>query len=186
MTTPALASPSFWVTLLGLGLVPHDPNQQIALLAARGAILSALAAVAATVIAPLVAYYTTRTQIRANLVSANRQAWINALRDDLSELFELFTFLFLLRPGTFNGEDGLKFIMEKRSKIRLLIIRIRLRLNPTEKLSKALLDAITQLQNVAQSMGSGSDAEFDKWMEATIANAQEILKSEWKRVRSGQ
>jgi hypothetical protein len=176
------------VQLLGLGLTPSDPNQQIALLAARAAILSAVAAIAATVLAPAIAYYTSRTQIRANLVSANRQAWINALRDDLAELFELFTFLFLLRAGTFGGDQGVRLMMDKRSKIRLLTNRIRLRLNPKEEPSKLLLEAIDSLARVPHGTAVSGEAEalFNQWMEAAVAAAQTILKSEWKRVKKGQ
>jgi hypothetical protein len=133
-------------------------------------------------------YLTTRLQIRADLVSANRQAWINGLRDDLSELSELLTFLFLLRPGTFSGEEGNRFRMEKRSKVRLLINRVRLRLNPEEEPSTRILQAINQLRVTADAGANASEAEatFEQWMEAAIANAQEILKAEWKRVKKGK
>jgi hypothetical protein len=174
----------FWQTAGG----SLDPTAQIALLAARAAILSALAAVAALIISPLITFWTTRSQIRANLVSANRQAWINALRDDLSELFELVTWLFLLRPGTHSGEEGYKYVAERRSRIRLLKNRVRLRLNPTEDTSAALLSSIEKLHSLAHGGATGDDreVEFNDQMETAVANAQEILKSEWKRVKKGQ
>lgn len=174
----------FWQTASG----PLDPTAQIALLAARAAILSAIAAVAALVISPFITFWTTRAQIRANLVSANRQAWINALRDDLSELFELVTWLFLLRPGTHSGEEGYKYVAERRSRIRLLKNRVRLRLNPNEATSTALLASIEKLHTLAHG-GATTDErenEFNDQMESSVASAQEIMRAEWKRVKKGQ
>jgi hypothetical protein len=123
-------------------------------------------------------------QIRANLVSANRQAWINALRDELAELFELLTWQYLQRPGTFTGEEGYRYEAEKRGRIRQLIIKIRLRLNPRETDSQALLDQLGALQSAAGRVQHG-ETDFDDMLEAAVAMAQRILKQEWNRVKQG-
>jgi len=101
--------------------------EMIPILTPIAAILTALAAV---IISPFVTYLTARRQIRANLISANRQAWIDKLRDELSELFELLTWQFLQRAGTYSGEEEHRYEAEKRSRIRLLKNKVRLRLNP--------------------------------------------------------
>jgi hypothetical protein len=110
------------------------------------------------------------------------------LRAELSELFELLTFIFLLRSGTFDGVDGLKYRLEKRSRIRLLINCIRLRLNPEEEPSQRLLEAINTLRPIADNGALSDDAEpqFNRWMEAAVSLSQEILKTEWKRVKKGR
>jgi hypothetical protein len=143
------------------------------------AVAAILTALAAVIVSPFVTYLTTRKQIRANLISANRQAWIDKLRDELAELFDLLTWQFLQRPGTFSGEEGLKYESEKRSRIRLLKNKVRLRLNPLEPDSQALLKSLDDLQ-------AADDANFDRLMEKAVANSQSILKTEWKRVKKGR
>jgi hypothetical protein len=145
-------------------------------LAVLAAVMTALAA---TIITPIIPYFTARKQIRATLVSANRQAWINALRDELAELFELLTWRLLQRPGTLSGEEGYKYEAEKRSRIRFLINKIRLRLNPLEPDSQALLEYLSKLC-------SADESTFDELMERAVAKGQEILKTEWRRVKKGQ
>jgi hypothetical protein len=83
-----------------------NPATFVALISAMAAVASAITALTATLVTPMVSFWIARRQIRATLVSANRQAWINALRDDLSELFETLTALFLLRPGFHSDEQG--------------------------------------------------------------------------------
>jgi len=135
-------------------------------LTAIAAILTALAAV---LIAPLVTYFTTQRQIRANLISANRQAWIDKLRDELAELFELLTWQYLQRPGTYSGEEGHRYEAEKRSRIRLLRNKIRLRLNPNEADSHALLDLLNKLEHAALKGSHADDPDFDNLMEKAVA-----------------
>jgi hypothetical protein len=148
------------------------------------AILTALAAV---IISPIVTYLTSHKQIRANLISANRQAWIDKLRDELSELFELLTWQYFQRPGTLSGEEGYKYEAEKRSRIRLLKNKIRLRLNPLEADSQALLDLITRLE-ISASKGSQRDEipSFEQLMDDAVKAGQTILKAEWMRVKKGR
>jgi hypothetical protein len=140
---------------------------------------SSMTALAAVIITPILTYLNARKQIRANLVSANRQAWIDALRDELAELFELLTWQFHLRPGTYSGEEGFRYEAEKRSRIRLLTNKIRLRLNPNESDAQVLLGYLDKLQLFDESI-------FHELMEKAVAKGQDILKTEWKRVKKGQ
>jgi hypothetical protein len=149
------------------------------------AIAAVLTALAAVIIAPLVTNCTARMQIRANLISANRQAWIDRLRDELAEFFELLTWQFLQRPGTYTGEEGHKYEAEKRSRIHLLKNKIRLRLNPLEEDSRVLLDLLSRLESSAIK-GSGGESDFEQLMEAAIIKSQAILKKEWLRVKEGR
>jgi hypothetical protein len=150
------------------------------------ALAAILAALAAIIVAPVVSFFTTRLQIRANVVSVNRQAWIDRLRDELAELFELLTWQLLQRPGTLSGEEGYKYEAEKRSRIRLLMNKVRLRLNPLETDSQALLELLNNLRDAAARGSRGEDSKFDDLMEKAVAKAQTILKTEWKRVKKGE
>lgn len=147
--------------------------------AAITSLASALTALAAVIITPVLTYFNTRKQIRANLVSANRQAWINALREELAELFELLTWQYHLRPGTYSGEEGYRYEAEKRSRIRLLTNKMRLRLNPNEPDAQELLKDLERLQ-------SFDESTFEDLMEKAVSKSQDILKAEWKRVKKGK
>jgi hypothetical protein len=135
------------------------------------------------IIAPAMAYRTATRQIRANVISVNRQAWIDKLRDELAELFELLTWRLLQRPGTSSGQEGLRYEAEKRSRIRLLTNKVRLRLNPLESDSQSLVDLLTRLSLAA---GRGEESDFDELLGKAVTTAQTILKREWTRVKSGE
>jgi len=149
-------------------------------LAAAASMLSAVTAIVAVVVSPTIAYLTVRKQIRANLVSANRQAWINELRKELSELLELLSWQHYHRPGTLSGEEGNKYEAEKHGRIRQLTNQIRLRLNPQEQDSQELLNLLTDLQT------ANDDGQFARATEDVVRKTQRILKAEWKRVKKGR
>ncbi len=65
----------------------------------------------------------------------------------------------------------MKYRAEKLSQARLLTNRIRLRLNPEEERSKALLDLITQLFEVSSLM------ELEGPLGRAVSKSQEILKA---------
>lgn len=147
--------------------------------AAITSLASMLTALAAVTITPILTYMNARKQIRASLVSANRQAWINGLREELAELFELLAWQSRLRPGTFSGDEGFRYVAEKRSRIRMLTNKVRLRLNPSEPDAQLLLEYLEKLQVC-------DDAIFEELMESAVSKGQEILKTEWRRVKRGE
>lgn len=150
----------------------------INLISSNPAAFSALAAFCSACFALLGVFamlFVSHRQIKAQLVSANRQAWINALRDDLAELFEILEWQHLLRPGTYNGQDGYKHVDDRRSRIRFLSHRIRLRLNPREA------DHIILLGNIARL--AESEERFVDAMAECVTQSQAILKREWERVK---
>jgi hypothetical protein len=150
-------------------------------------VLASIASAIVAVLAAFVSIYVARRQIRAAVVSANRQAWINALRDDLSELFETLTWMFLLRrQGTFTEGEGVKVLPEKSARARMLTIRVQLRLNPEETPNQALLGLIGRLIHMTMNAEGENREDMEQVMQNAIAKSQEILKTEWKRVKSGR
>ena len=104
---------------------------------ALASLLSVITALAAVVVSPWFSNRIARRQVG--------EARINALRDDLCEMFAISTELASVRFGTL-GEDGFKFRLDRRSRARCLNHRIRLRLSdPEGELSKVLIELITQL-----------------------------------------
>lgn len=50
------------------------------------AVVSAITAIVAVIVGPLVSIFVAKNQINASVVSTNRQTWINRLRDELATL----------------------------------------------------------------------------------------------------
>jgi hypothetical protein len=111
-----------------------------------------------------------------------RQAWIDALRNDLSELISIALQIgdeILVRHKRDESTQAIQaHLRTKESEFQRLEAcktRIRLRLNPKEH--QVLLDAV-------KAMSDPSD--HDTKSEALIAESQRVLKAEWKRVKRGE
>jgi hypothetical protein len=139
-------------------------------LVALAALVSAIAAVVAA---------------RASTRNARMQlgeSWLDALRDDLSEIFAIASGFDMLRPGTLSAEEEFKNRQEKRSRLWFLNHRVRLRLDNLEAdRSKALIAAMTHLF-----FESHKDLEFDQAVRRAETIAREILTAERKRMRAGR
>lgn len=121
-----------------------------------------------------------KLQSRASVVSASRQRWIDALRDDIAD--------FLTADAEHKGFDGwpssdpnvnLDSIRQKDrllARKMLLLKRIRLRLNPKEADHNLLVARLNALVMTAQ-LESGLPAE------EIVELTQKLLKTEWDRVK---
>ena len=115
-----------------------------------------------------------------------RQSWIDSLRSDVSELAGLAeTLIDLAESDVEDGKaDGGKFIYDKSQeivKIQACIVRIRLRLNPSEH--EHILLPLTRL---ADSEIDQAFAEIISDLELVVSGVQVVLKSEWERVKMGE
>jgi hypothetical protein len=154
-----------------------------------------------------------RRKSKIEMVSLNRQNWINSLRDEVSALlasFEkyqvqlesldventLFTKANEVSPSTEHRmilierllEAQQKTSAEKASLYYSLTIhesKINLLLNPTEPLSGDLIGAIKKLISNAQELNKDLILR-DKLVLPIIEITQKILKTEWERVKSIQ
>ena len=104
-------------------------------------IISAVTALVAVVVGPLVSVYVVRRQIHASVVSANRQKWIDDLRDQLTELITGIRFLGLHRSLEHIDE---KEFVERLQRLVLVETKVNLLLNPNEKDHEALSKTIRQ------------------------------------------
>lgn len=159
--------------------------------------LVAIATVVAAVIAGLIACVTL-TLTKEQKTSEFRQAWIDGLRQDLSEFFasaramaraseELATFgsNYASMPFTMPASQ----IAEIRLTVAVTFYRIMLRPNAEETEHKELLrllSRITEEQNhqlQAQAFDSGKVLSA---LEAAADYARPVLKTEWGRVKKGE
>jgi hypothetical protein len=118
-------------------------------------------------------------QSRASVVSASRQRWIDAIRDDVAEFLSTEDAVKALALGgirTLAGTDAMIADEEALTRRRVLLRkRIELRLNSAKEHHVALLHAIDLHM---------ASAEPDPIREAEVRDrTKTLLKAEWERVK---
>jgi hypothetical protein len=125
-------------------------------------------------------------------VSEFRQAWIDALRNDLAELVSIH---FALNDHVANevqrasaSQSLPQFNLEGRQKdferLEATSARIRLRLNPVEH--RDLICLVKRMGAPTESLRTGDTAQADELGERLLAESQSVLKAEWRRVKRGE
>src|SRR4029453_12447975 len=102
-------------------------------------LVSACTALVASIVGPLVTLAVARRQFNATVLSANRQKWIETLRDALAELISLFVAALVIKtqwPGAWDkGMGAIAAHPELLGKLERIVVvqwKIRLLMNPTE------------------------------------------------------
>ena len=154
-------------------------------------VISACTALVASIVGPIVSLTVAKRQINASVLSANRQKWIETLRDMLAELTALLVAALVVKSrgkekwdkgrAALNTEPGL---LDKLERIVLVQSKVRLLLNPTEPDHQRLTQAIDMAFKRLQSEQS-LEAETEQDIDTITALAQSILKREWQRVKRG-
>jgi len=147
------------------------------------AIISAVTALFAVLLGPLVSMWAAQRQSRVAVLSANRQAWINTLRDLISEYMSISG---LIHAGDWSSRTEIEFD-QKMERLALLNAKIRLMLNPNEtdhqRLSTLLGELLLTMGGRA-SAGNKRDAQKARTIiEELVPLSQSILKREWERVK---
>lgn len=111
-----------------------------------------------------------------------RQAWIDGLRDDVSNLVAhldvIETIVDIIK--TKDQSEINEFLVDRHEQfqsIEMLVFRIRLRLNPIEH-----AQLIGMLSNLEDIPDNGMQAHAER----ITVEAQTILKNEWERVKRGE
>jgi hypothetical protein len=154
-------------------------------------LVSACTALVASIVGPIVTLTVAKRQFNATVLSANRQKWIETLRDTLAELISLLVAASVIKAQWKDGwEKGRGALMadpallEKLERVVLAQSKIRLLLNPTEpdhqRLDQSIETALKRLQ-----AEESTDAETEADIGIITKLAQSILKREWQRVKHG-
>lgn len=124
-----------------------------------------------------------RRQISASLISANRQAWIDQLRDAIAQFQSL-----LVNLGFRGGHliERSETEDERLEKAHYLRSRVALLLNPQEEDHQSLLGLLDKAISTAYSSGGESRRELNITQHEITGAAQRILKREWIRVKMGE
>ena len=113
------------------------PNELDALLIS---LISACTALVASIVGPVVTLAVSKRQFSATVLSANRQKWIESLRDLLAEVISLLIAALLVRErwkDKWNKGRGAvaadPALLEKVQRLALAQAKVRLMINPEEK-----------------------------------------------------
>lgn len=143
------------------------------------AILFAATALSAVVLGPIVSLWAARRQSRVTVLSSNRQAWINTLRDLLAECMAISGFIHI---ADWSGRKQSEFD-EKMERFALVVSKIRLMLNPKEQDHKRLDGMLGELMNSMRSLNEKDAFKGAQIMKDFVPLTQTILKREWERVK---
>lgn len=145
-------------------------------------VLSLVVAALAVFFGPFISLYVAKRQVRSSLEVANRQitgpmrqAWINALRDLLSELCSSAHHYFV--AGFEDRKD------DEYQRLTHLETKIQLMLNAEEddhiQLEKLIREMVSSLER-----GKDGDAAFVAVHPKVIALSRQVLKREWNVVKN--
>lgn len=116
-----------------------------------------------------------------------RQAWIDALRSELSVLIAHTSAIYGAQVANF--QDLVELWKDLRADyfgMNDAIAKIRLRLNPKEPQAQAILATIEALEAYFASGRTLNLSEFDIIEKRLVGDAQVLLKKEWGRVQAGE
>jgi hypothetical protein len=153
-------------------------------------LITATTALVASVMGPLVTLSVSRRQFQANVIAANRQKWIDAFRDRVSELLSLMNAAQLIKrhsADAWRGGVGAAAnlgVTDKFEKAFMALSEVRLLTNASDpehqRLNDALAAALAHLQH-----DDLRSEELDACIDDIIALGRTIIRHEWGRVKRG-
>jgi hypothetical protein len=154
------------------------------------AFVTSCAALVSAAVGPLVSVFVASRQIRASLVSSNRERWAEALRDAIAEYVAL-----VLSAAILHEARHADPLAELRDDPRLLQLvervaqaksRIDLMVNPSDPGQRELAEPVEQAYRLLIDGGGGSRKEVAGIVESITAAGRVVLKFEWARVKRGE
>jgi hypothetical protein len=151
--------------------------------------VTASTALVSAVTGPLVSYIVARRQIRASVISSNRERWTEALRDSVAEYVSLLLSASMVKQTI--GQDPLKAVTEDHvllqtvGRIILVKNKILLMTNPSESRYTKLCELVETTYQDLASDDPQAFARIRSGSEALTRAGREVLKAEWARVKRG-
>lgn len=154
-------------------------------------IVSAVTALIASILGPIVTLTVAKRQFNANVLSSNRQKWIESFRDRLAEFIALMTSVSILKARWSSDKEAAKNARETDRSIAEIAERITLAYAQLGLLMKDDDDSHSQLLRLARAAldNLGSEAATGNAMERQIVEltnlGRSIIRAEWARVKRG-
>ncbi len=156
------------------------------------AFVTACTALLSAFVAPFITLRMARAQIRATVVSSNRQRWIETLRDLIAAFCAQVIAAAPVRAQIL-GEAGIlqttdPELLTKIEEIVRTFTKIRLLINPSEADHRALIDILMRIVATLRTapLDTTIGTSIDEHIETVVTVSQVILKREWARVKTGQ
>lgn len=149
-------------------------------------LVSAITALVAVIVGPLVSIFVAKKQINASVVSSSRQAWINRLRDELATLVGI---VHHLPSAHANGSVTTDDAIAKYGKFVEQFQVIKLLINPKELDHQELIRLINSVDKKIVNLiykDLANASEFEDAGQRIVAKSQIVLKREWERVKNGK
>ena len=134
-------------------------------------ILSLVIAALAVIVAPLVSLRVTKWQILAPM----RQAWINALRQNVTRLLGSASYL---HASGVNLQDP--NVAKELKELAIVQQEIQLTINPGEHDHQLLVDKIAATM---KALVARDNDEFIRSHQEAVKTAQSIIKEAWEKVK---
>jgi hypothetical protein len=156
------------------------------------AFVTACTALISSFVAPLITLQIGRAQIRASVISNNRQRWIETLRDLISSFCAQATTAALARKTLLDTTGSLLVsdpaMLEKLEEVMKTYTKIRLMTNPLEADHQQLVALLTEAMTTLRTAPVEADLEpiIRDAVEVVITTSQALLKREWARVKAGR
>jgi hypothetical protein len=154
-------------------------------------LITALTALLASVLGPIVTFAVARHQFRASVVSTNRQKWIDTFRDRLAELLSVVNAAQVIKRTSADQWRAVAVavldnpaLAEKIEKAFMAVAQIQLLTKGAEPVHQALNDAIGAAMDHLLDDDLNDREVSDRILEIT-GIARGIIREEWRRVKRG-
>jgi hypothetical protein len=151
--------------------------------------LTASTALIAGVAGPIVSISVARQQFRASVISNNRERWIEALRDAISEYIAIVTIVVLMarhaRSADGDIDLGDQEMLKAIERIVLVKSKIMLMTNPIKDHHRDLGECIEVVHRALISRESLDSEQWRSHLDAITLAGHTVLEIEWARVKRG-
>jgi hypothetical protein len=139
-----------------------------------------IAVMLAQIVAMGLTTYSVRKQTAVSVLSANRQAWINTLRDYVAEYIAQASILFAAEAAGLSDKDE---HVPRYEKLLILEAKIKLLINPNEVDHRKLVELVEAIKQLAFHATQNDIKKLWPLCSDLTAVAQGVLKREWIRVK---
>lgn len=149
------------------------------------AIISAITALVAVIVGPIISWNIAKRQISASTVTTSRKQWINALRDAIADFSAKASMIYCLARNQYADDRSIPRIEEMVE----LNYKIELLINPSEEDHARLAQVVTDIASslkLAKVKKLDIDTTLDEKQAEVVSLSQKILKREWERVKRGE
>jgi hypothetical protein len=151
--------------------------------------ITATSALVSGIAGPLVSMRVARRQIKATVISSNRERWTEALRDAIAEYISVVASVAVVELGS-SGSIGEMVRADeefRRAAERMILARSKILLmtNPNASYHNELCRCLETVHALLISHQPMTLAQWHPQLEAITVAGRAVLQAEWERVKRG-